>query len=119
MDVMVSVSTLPKIITTLTQLWLSERPEVTNGTAHALQTIIEDCVAPACASSDVVEACSGHLQKCFRTIESCLGYQYNKSWHQVLHVIGVMFKVRVIINYFLQNLQMFPEFVLTTSISSI
>lgn len=92
-DVVISCNTLPKIIKTLTQLWLSERPEVMNATTHALQTILEDCVAPACATSDVAEQFSANLEKCINSIESCLGYQYNKAWHQVLHIIAVMFKV--------------------------
>lgn len=68
---------------------------------RALQVLLEDCVAPVCASTDVAQQHQATLQKCFDLISSCLGYQYNKAWHQVLHVIAAMFKVSCLLSFLL------------------
>lgn len=90
---------LPKAFTTFTQFWLSEKPQITTAVTHAIERLLRDVVAPICESCDSINQHESKLIKCFNTIESGLGYQYNTVWNQVLHVIAVMFEV-VIIFYF-------------------
>lgn len=84
---------LPRIFTTLSQLWLSDKTEVTSAVAHAFKNLLKDAVAPACDTPQLVEQHRSKLLKCFSIIEGCLKYQYNTVWHQVLHVISIMFEV--------------------------
>lgn len=84
---------LPKFIVTLTQLWLSERPEITSATTFTLEILLTDAVKPACDSPESVAQFKSKLMICFNAITAGLKYQYHKIWHQVLHVIGVMFDV--------------------------
>lgn len=86
-------STLPRMFATLTQLWLSQKAEITTATTHSLQMLLTDAVAPACATSQLAQQHNTKLSKCFNSIESGLSYQYHNVWHQVLHVIKVMFDV--------------------------
>lgn len=92
-DMALSVTILPKIVTTVTQLWLSEKVEVVTGATHALELLLRDAISQICSNDELVAQNKTKLEKCFNAIQLGLGYQYNTVWHQVLHVIGVMFEV--------------------------
>lgn len=92
-DLSLAISSLPKIFTTLTQLWLSQKTEITTAATHALEILLRDAVAPACASLQLVQQYDSKLAKCFGLLEQGLSYQYHNVWHQVLHIIKVMFEV--------------------------
>ncbi|KAK9890844.1 hypothetical protein WA026_012190 [Henosepilachna vigintioctopunctata] len=91
-DLAMACSALPKMFAIATQLWLSDKPEVLTSATHAVEILLKDAIAPACASKDLVEQHKSKLSKIFNSIESCLSYQYHNVWHQVLHVIGTMFE---------------------------
>ena len=88
-----SCAALPKVFSTITQLWLSEKTEIMTAATHAVEILLRDAVGPACSTKEQVEQYSSKLAKCFSCIEAGLGYQYHSVWHQVLHLIGVMFEV--------------------------
>lgn len=77
----------------LSQLWLSDKSEVTSAVAYAFKNLLKDAVAAACDTPELVKQHRSKLSKCFSMVEGCLKYQYNTVWHQVLHVVGVMFEV--------------------------
>lgn len=93
MDLPLAVSVLPKIVATLTQLWLSQKIEVTTGATHALEMLLKDAVAPACATEQLVQQNHSKLLKCFNLLEQGLSYQYHNVWHQVLYTLKIMFEV--------------------------
>lgn len=64
--------------------------EVTTAATHALEMLLKDAVAPACAT---VEQHQSKLSKCFNLLEQGLSYQYHNVWNQVLHILKVMFEV--------------------------
>uniref|UniRef100_A0A1Y1JYP8 Uncharacterized protein n=1 Tax=Photinus pyralis TaxID=7054 RepID=A0A1Y1JYP8_PHOPY len=92
-ELSVACAALPKIFGTLSQLWLSEKKEVTTAVTHAFEALLRDAIAPLCDSEELVDQHLGKLEKCFNEVELGLGYQYNMIWNQVLHVIAVMFEV--------------------------
>lgn len=92
-DVGMACLALPRMFATLSQLWLSDKSEVTSAVAYAFKNLLKDAVAAACDTPQLVEQHRSKLSKCFSIVESCLKYQYNAVWHQVLHVVGVMFEV--------------------------
>ncbi|KAG5889831.1 hypothetical protein JTB14_023156 [Gonioctena quinquepunctata] len=92
-DVSLGIAAQPKIFDTVTQLWLSEKAEVMTGATHALDVLLKDALAPVCGSRVIVEQHKSKIEKCINTIQMGLGYQYNIVWHQVLHVISVLFEV--------------------------
>ncbi|XP_060526984.1 RRP12-like protein [Cylas formicarius] len=92
-DVAVGCGALPKIFSTVAQLWLSDKQEVTNAATHTLEVLFRDAIAAACESRESAAKHKNRLEKCCDVIHSCLSYQYHAVWNQVLHVIGVMFDV--------------------------
>lgn len=84
---------LPKIFETLSQLWLSEKVEVTTGATHAMEVLLKDAVSQICSSPGNVQHNKSKLEKCIHVVELGLGYQYNTVWHQVLYVIKTLFEV--------------------------
>ncbi|EFA09698.2 RRP12-like protein [Tribolium castaneum] len=92
-DLAASCAALPKIFATISQLWLSEKSEIMTAATHALENLLKDAVGPACATKEQVEQFSTKINKCFSCVEAGLGYQYHSVWHQVLHLIAVMFEV--------------------------
>lgn len=92
-DVAMAAAALPKIFEHLSQLWLSEKSEVMTSATHALEVLLKDAFTSICATKDSVEQHKSKVAKCINVIRSGLGYQYNAVWHQVLHVISVLFEV--------------------------
>lgn len=97
-DVSMASMVLPKMFETLSQLWLSEKPEVTTCATHAMEVLLKDAVNQICSSPGNVEQNKSKLEKCIQIIECGLGYQYNIVWHQVLYVIKTLFEVSYISN---------------------
>lgn len=64
-------------------------------TTHAFQNLFQDAVSAACVSGDLVQKHKPKLAKCFEIVESCLSCQYYNVWHQVLHIIKIMFEVNL------------------------
>lgn len=86
-------STLPKVFGTLIDLWSSEKPEVTTAATHSLEAILQDAVAPICENPSMVKKNEVVLMECFKKVDSGLGYQYTRSWPQVLRIISIVFQV--------------------------
>lgn len=89
------MTVLPKAFSTITQLWLSQKLEVTTAATHALELLLKDAVAPACVTAQAVEQHHSKLSKCFNLLEQGLSYQYHNVWNQVLHILKVMFEVGI------------------------
>ncbi|KAI4462006.1 putative nodulin-like protein [Holotrichia oblita] len=92
-DPAICCGVLPKIFTTITQLWLSEKMEVISAATYTLEAMLRDTIGPICATTDFVEQNKSKVVKCFSTIEAGLGYQYHNAWHQVLHIMSVLYDV--------------------------
>ncbi|CAH1156050.1 unnamed protein product [Phaedon cochleariae] len=92
-DVPTAVASLPRMFETLTQLWLSEKTEVMTCATHALDVLLKDSLSTACGSEGSVKQHRSKIEKCIHAIQLGLGYQFNSVWHQVLHVISVLFEV--------------------------
>ncbi|CAG9862008.1 unnamed protein product [Phyllotreta striolata] len=91
-DVSLAMAALPKIFDHLTQLWLSEKVEVMTATTHSLVVLIKDALVNACGSKESVERHKSKIEHCVNCVRQGLGYQYNASWHQVLHVVTALFE---------------------------
>ncbi|CAH1969238.1 unnamed protein product [Acanthoscelides obtectus] len=89
----IASSALPKIIETLTELWLSEKSEVMTCATHALDVLLKDALASLCETNQLVEQYKSKIEKCIHIIQLGLGYQYNTVWHQVLYIIKILFEV--------------------------
>lgn len=87
------MAALPKIFDAITQLWLSEKAEIMTKATHSLDILIRDALINACSSRELVEQHKSKIERCIQTIQLGLGYQFNASWHQVLHVISTLFEV--------------------------
>lgn len=87
------ISALPKIFSTTVQLWLSQKPEVATSATYTLELLLKDAISAACTTSELAQQYNSQLSKCFTSLQMGLTYQYNNVWHQVLHVIKVMFDV--------------------------
>ncbi|XP_074031653.1 RRP12-like protein [Leptinotarsa decemlineata] len=92
-DVSMGMAALPRLFNTVTQLWLSEQTQVMTGATHALEVLLKDVLAPVCMSRESVDQHKSKIERCISSIQSGLGYQYNLVWHQVLHVISILFEV--------------------------
>nr|CAD7586449.1 unnamed protein product [Timema genevievae] len=90
-DLPLCCSTLPRLFSTLTQLWMSEKPEIRNGTTLTLKAVILDCLPLAC-SPEIFPRNEQLLAKMFNTVENGLKYQYNLAWNHVLLVLAAMFE---------------------------
>lgn len=98
-DLPLAISVLPKAFATLTQLWLAQKPEVTTATTHALEMLLRDAIAPACATVELVQQNQSKLLKCFNLLEQGLSYQYHNVWHQVLYALKIMFEVSFFLRF--------------------
>lgn len=92
-DLAASCASLPRIFTTVSQLWLSEKPQIMTAATHTLEILLKDALAPACLTVELVQQHMSKIRNCFEVIESGLSYQHHGVWHQILHLIGVMFEV--------------------------
>ncbi|KAL1502843.1 hypothetical protein ABEB36_007927 [Hypothenemus hampei] len=92
-DINMAMNMTPKFLTCIQQMWLTGKPEIIGGATNCAETVLRDVIRPACESEDLVRTYYGKLEKCFSVIHSCLSYQYNMVWNQILHIIGVMFEV--------------------------
>lgn len=92
-DISIAMSLLTKFFTTVSELWLTGKSDVISAATHCLEVLLKDIVGPATETTDSVQKHFSKLEKCFNIIHSCLNYQYNNTWSQVLHIIGVMFDV--------------------------
>ncbi|CAH1115005.1 unnamed protein product, partial [Psylliodes chrysocephalus] len=92
-DISLAMAALPKIFDAITQLWLSEKAEIMTKATHSLDILIRDALINACSSRELVEQHKSKIERCIQTIQLGLGYQFNASWHQVLHVISTLFEV--------------------------
>nr|CAD7457370.1 unnamed protein product [Timema tahoe] len=90
-DLPLCCSTLPRLFSTLTQLWMSEKPEIRNGTTVTLKAVILDCLPLAC-SPELFPRNEQLLAKMFNTVENGLKYQFNLAWNHVLLVLAAMFE---------------------------
>ncbi|CAG2058942.1 unnamed protein product, partial [Timema podura] len=90
-DLPLCCSTLPRLFSTLTQLWMSEKHEIRNGTTLTLKAVILDCLPLAC-SPEIFPRNEQLLAKMFNTVENGLKYQYNLAWNHVLLVLAAMFE---------------------------
>lgn len=94
-DLSLAMSTLPKIFATTTQLWLSQKAEVTTAATHTLEVLLKDAITPACCSEQLVQQYHSKLLTCFNLLEQGLSYQYHNVWNQVLYILKVMFEVNL------------------------
>ncbi|XP_057657541.1 RRP12-like protein [Diorhabda carinulata] len=92
-DVPLAMAALPKIFDVLTHLWLSEKAQIMTSATHALEILLKDALINGCTTKELVEQHRSKIEKCIQSIQIGLSYQYNASWHQVLHVISVLFEV--------------------------
>ncbi|KAJ8983810.1 hypothetical protein NQ317_008936 [Molorchus minor] len=69
------------------------KKEVMSGATHAFEILLRDGLGAVCASQEIVKENQSKLEKCINIIQLGLGYQFNTSWHQVLHVVSIMFEV--------------------------
>lgn len=100
MDISLASLALPKIFETLSNLWLSEKAEVTTSATHAMEVLLKDAVSQICSSPGSIEQNRSKLEKCINIVELGMGYQYNNIWHQVLYVIKTLFEVSLGMNVF-------------------
>lgn len=90
-DISACAALVPRLFNILSQLWLTDKPEVLAGVTHALGAVVTDCVGPASADP------SGRhfivVSKVFEIVQSGLQYQYHSAWKYILHLFGVLFEV--------------------------
>ncbi|XP_017778728.1 PREDICTED: RRP12-like protein [Nicrophorus vespilloides] len=92
-DIAMCAASLPKVFTSITQLWLSQKSEIVMAATRAVEMLLKDAAGPICADPDMARKYEHLMSKCFQTVELGLGYQYNHAWPQVLHCMSVMFEI--------------------------
>ncbi|KAG8237559.1 hypothetical protein J437_LFUL017765 [Ladona fulva] len=96
-DLNLCMGNVPKLFSTCTQLWLSDRQEVMTGATNATYTVIKDCISLAAqkvsSSQDKQHKYLPLIQKCFGFVQAGLQYQYHHAWKHVFHLMSVMFEV--------------------------
>lgn len=70
--------------------------EVISAATYTLEAMLRDTIGPICETSAFVEQNKSKVVKCFSTIEAGLGYQYHNAWHQVLHIMSVLYDVSIL-----------------------
>lgn len=88
---------LPKLFTTVSQIWLSDKPDILSNATHALSAVVSDCLKEAAAPS-VVDRYSTTLSKVFSILQDGLKYQYHSAWKHVIHLLAAFFEVSSITN---------------------
>lgn len=83
---------LPKLFTTVSQMWLSDKGDILSNATHTLSAVISDCLKLA-AAPDVVERHANTLSKVFSILQEGLKYQYHSAWKHVIYLLGVFFEV--------------------------
>ncbi|XP_026293865.1 RRP12-like protein [Frankliniella occidentalis] len=82
---------LPRLFTTVSQMWLSDKADVLSNTTHTLSAVISDCLKLA-AAPDVVERHTATLSKVFNVLQEGLKYQYHSAWKHVIYLLGSFFE---------------------------
>lgn len=90
-DLSVCCAHLPKLFTTVSQMWLSDKPEVLSNATHALSAVISDCLKEA-AAPNVVERYSTTLSKVFSVLQEGLKYQYHSAWKHIIYLLATFFE---------------------------
>lgn len=83
---------MPRLFTTVSQMWLSDKGEVLSNATHALSSVISECLKLASAP-DVVQRHAATLTKVFSVLQEGLKYQYHNAWKHVIHLLAVFFEV--------------------------
>ncbi|XP_063236769.1 LOW QUALITY PROTEIN: RRP12-like protein [Bacillus rossius redtenbacheri] len=91
-DVSLCAAGLPRLFSTLAQLWLSGRAEVVAGATAAMRAAARDCVGPAC-TPELAPRHAAHLARALAAVEAGLKYQYHAAWGHVLQVLAELFQV--------------------------
>ncbi|KAK3918716.1 RRP12-like protein [Frankliniella fusca] len=82
---------LPRLFTTVSQMWLSDKADVLSNTTHALSAVISDCLKLA-AAPEVVKRHTSTLSKVFSVLQEGLKYQYHSAWKHVIYLLGCFFE---------------------------
>lgn len=90
-DLTLCIVNCPKLFTTCTPLYLTNKPETMTAATHALQAVITDCIGPA-SRSDCLNRHSQEISKVVLILQDCLAYHYHGAWTHVLHLIAALFK---------------------------
>ncbi|KRT79476.1 hypothetical protein AMK59_7164, partial [Oryctes borbonicus] len=72
-DAAMCCGVLPKIFTTITNLWLSEKVEIISAATYTLDALLRDAAGPICETIESVEQNKSKIAKCFNSIEAGLG----------------------------------------------
>lgn len=83
---------LPKLFTTVSQMWLSDKGDLLSNATHTLSAVIGDCLKLA-AAPDVVERHTNTLSKVFAVLQEGLKYHYHSAWKHVIYLLGDFFEV--------------------------
>ncbi|XP_034255302.1 RRP12-like protein [Thrips palmi] len=90
-DLSMCCAHLPKLFTTVSQIWLSDKPDILSNATHALSAVISDCLKEAAAPA-VVERYSTTISKVFSVLQDGLKYQYHSAWKHVIHLLAAFFE---------------------------
>lgn len=90
-DLSMCCAHLPKLFTTVSQMWLSDKPDTFSNATHALAAVTTDCLRLA-AAPEVVERYANTLSKVFGVLQDGLKYQYHNAWKHVIHLLGTFFE---------------------------
>ena len=93
LDLKICSNALPKIMTTVTKMWLSDQDEIIEKATNVLIMLFKHCVSLICERMQLSDNDKHNLQTCFNIIENGLSFQSNQAWIFVLNVIQVMFHI--------------------------
>ncbi|XP_071441432.1 RRP12-like protein [Hetaerina americana] len=96
-DLNLCMGNIPRLFSTCTQLWLSDRQEILTGATNTLHTVTKDCISLANAAiledREKHSSYIQHIQKAFGFVGAGLKYQYHSAWKHVFLLLSIMFEV--------------------------
>jgi hypothetical protein len=79
-------------VTTLSELYLSEKSEVQVSATLSIEALIVDVLTEAATKENVPKYYS-EIAQISAVLQSRLSYQYRSAWIHVLHLLSALFKV--------------------------
>lgn len=92
-DLSLCISNVPKLCSVYSAAFLSEKPNVISSVTSCMQTVLNECMAPAATESNI-EQYKSEIRKIYELLKSCMKYTYHMAWKSVLYLLATMYKVR-------------------------
>lgn len=84
---------VPRFATCVSDLLLSEKLEVLNGSALALKVVVLECLGEPIEDA-VLPILGRTVSQLLSCLQACLKFQYHVAWKYVIHVLAALYQVQ-------------------------